>query len=125
MVSHRRREIKSCCFTAYPEAKEQRVLLTRLIVYFILKGLTFKGRAEVLWSQNHILPTSIARHIQDNSMQEEKLKGQAVKILLNFTNKLSSTFAYNGFITKERKDFGGIFCGKNGHVYQHTAISLA
>lgn len=42
-------------------------------------------------------------------MQEEKLKGQAVKILLNFTNKLSSTFAYNGFITKERKDFGGDF----------------
>jgi len=97
-------------------------------VYFILKGLTLKGRAEVLWSQNHILPTSIARHIlspKHNSMQEEKLKGQAVKILLNFTNKLSSTFAYNGFITKERKDFGGIFCGKNGHVYQHTAISLA
>lgn len=58
-------------------------------------------------------------------MQEEKLKGQAVKILLNFTNKLSSTFAYNGFITKERKDLGGIFCCKNGHVYQHTAISLA
>ena len=101
------------------------MLLTRLIVYFIFKGLTLKGRAEVLWSQNHILRTSIARHIQDNSMQEEKLKGQAVKILLNFTNKISSTFAYNGFITKERKDFGGIFCGKNGHVYQHTAISLA
>lgn len=97
-------------------------------MYFIFKGLTLKGRAEVLWSQNHILPTSIARHIlapKDNSMQEEKLKGQAVKILLNFTNKLSSTFAYNGFITKERKDLGGIFCDKNGHVYQHTAISLA
>lgn len=116
-------------FHRLPRGKEQTVLLTRLSVYFIFKGLTLKGRAEVLWSQSHILPTSIARHILSPkdiySIQEEKLKGQAVKILLNFTNKLSSTFAYSGFMSKERKDFGGIFCGKNGHVYQHTAISLA